>query len=195
MDEGNSPPNRRPLNPSKFQQAKRKPRRRLIAAICMALLITGLLLVGCGGGSKAPIPTISKEPTRDDIIQAVRRSVNGKTYQDTETQQEARWHTCSQIDVDRDPYMPHNPELARCPYEGARYTTYETVTDRVTRKCKSLPDAQFGWHVEKTSDNHWRVTQSGKEWRVRKLEGGSANVGDTVRVSSFRFLITTDGPC
>jgi hypothetical protein len=138
---------------------------------------------------ESPIPTFTTSPSREDVIQAVRRSVNGKTYSVPSSQQEQVSHTCSQIDVDFDPYMPNNPELAKCPYVGATYMTWETVNQSETRTCEALPDSDAGWYVEEISDNKWRVSLYASMWEVEKLDGASANVEDYVEVSGFVFVV------
>src|SRR5262245_12509935 len=94
---------------------------------------TGCRSVPSNGGHNSSSEPITSEPSRDDLIQAVRNDVNGKTYYRTSnkpvTRYERRPHSCSQFDVDRDPYMPRNPELARCPRVGATYWVNETITE------------------------------------------------------------------
>jgi len=167
-----------------------------ITAFIIVTMIAIVVLGGCGGGgSQPPIPTITADPSREDIIQAVRRSVEGKTYTVMTVRQESRLHTCSQYDVDFDPYMPRNPELAKCPYVGATYTTWESVTEPETRTCDSLPGPEYGWRVEELGNDRWRVSQSGSVWDVEKLDGSSASVGEVVRVSSFSFAIKPHQDC
>lgn len=158
-------------------------------------MLSSIVLIGCGGNDRPTIPTITTTPSREDIIQAVRRSVEGKTYLVTENQQESTLHTCSQIDVDLDPYMPHNPELAKCPYVGATYTTWETVTEHQTRNCESLPDPEYGWYVKEIGKDKWQVSLSGREWNVEKLDGASASAGEYIKVSGFTFAIQAYQDC
>jgi hypothetical protein len=100
------------------------------------------------------------------------------------------------MDVDFDPYMPHNPELAKCPYEGKTYTDWESVSRPETRTCPSLPEAnQPGWYVEDLGEDRWRVSRGGSTWDVEKIEGGAANVGDVIKVSSFAFAIKAHQAC
>lgn len=161
----------------------------------LIVFITVVVLTACGSKDSPSIPTITSDPTRTDIIEAVRDSVNGKTYTATIFRDEAVFHTCSQMDVDMDPYMPHNPELAKCPSVGATYTTWETYTEYETRTCEALPGPEYGWYVEELGDDKWRVTYSGSVWDVEKLEGGAASMGDTVHVSGFVFKITAYQDC
>ena len=172
-----------------------------IVAFVLVSLVVGLVLAGCGSNDEnsiatlpIPIPTFTKNPSQEDIIEAVRRSVNGKTYSVSvpSSRQESVEHTCSQMDVDLDPYMPHNPELARCPKVGATYKTWITVdeSETQTRTCEPLPEQDAGWHVEEAGDNKWRVSINGSTWDVEKLDGASANVGEYVAVSDFAFMVT-----
>jgi len=159
------------------------------------IILGSTVLVGCGGSNQPSIPTITTTPSREDIIQAIRRSVDGKTYSVTTEHQESQLHTCSQFDVDLDPYMPHNPELAKCPSVGATYTTWETVTGREAPSCQPLPDPEYGWYIEEVGQNRWRVSLSGSEWSVEKLDGASANAGDYIKVSGFSFAIQAYQDC
>jgi hypothetical protein len=92
------------------------------AAFISVLIVHGVN--GCSKGNRGPEPIIEAgdaEPSREDLIQAVRNSVAGKEYveQVAKTRsvphQEEVVHTCTQYDVDLDPYAKHNPELAKCP--------------------------------------------------------------------------------
>ncbi len=166
-----------------------------IATFIIFAMVAIVALSGCGGNDKPPIPTITKTPSREDIIQAVRRSVEGKTYRVMTERQESKLHTCTQFDVDLDPYMPHNPELAKCPYVGKTYTTWETVAEPETRTCKPLPGPEYGWQVEKLDDDRWRVSLSGSVWDVEKLDGASASAGEYIKVSSFTFAIQGAQDC
>jgi hypothetical protein len=176
--------------------------KRQVAAIAAFFIITTIAIVvlgGCGGGSggnnRPSRPAVTSDPSREDIIQAVRRSVQGKTYVVRTAEQEARTHICSQYDVDLDPYMPRNPELAKCPRVGATYTTWEPVSKQETRTCDALPSPEYGWYVEEINNNRWRVSHSGSVWDVEKRDGGSASVGEFVTVSGFSFLIKPHQDC
>lgn len=91
---------------------RRKSNTKAMTLFIIFAMLSSIVLIGCGGNDRPTIPTITTTPSSEDIIQAVRRSVEGRTNLVTENQQESTLHTCSQIDVDLDPYMPHNPKLA-----------------------------------------------------------------------------------
>lgn len=185
-------------NDRKAARSKRGLPAKALGVLIIFIILGSTVLVGCGGSNQPSvpsIPTITTTPSREDIIQAIRRSVDGKTYSVTTEHQESQLHTCSQFDVDLDPYMPHNPELARCPSVGASYTTWETVTERETRSCQPLPDPEYGWYVEEVGQNRWKVSLSGSEWSVEKLDGASASAGDYIKVSGFSFAIQAYQDC
>lgn len=163
--------------------------------IAMAFIAIGFVVSGCGGNKNVPVPTYTTTPSRKDIIQAVKRGVEGKTYTVSTSHEEPIIHRCSQQDVDFDPYMPHNPELAKCPSVGATYTEWKTVHENKTLQCAYLPNVDAGWYVESKGDDRWQVSISGSTWDVKKLNGASANTGDYVRVSSFTFMITPHQDC
>ena len=146
-----------------------------------------------GGGADADKPPITPEPSREDIIQAVRRSVEGKTYTENVSQQEPTTRMCSEMDVETDPYMPRNPELAKCPRVGAPYTTWQTVTKPEVRECKSLPGPESGWNVQALPPDRWRVSRGASVWDVEKTSG--RRVEKAVTVSSFTFAITPHQNC
>ncbi len=179
----------------------RLKRRIKMIVLLLVTIVIGLTVGGCGNDEEYPVPNYTTVPhyttvpSREDIIQAVRRSVEGNTYTVTSSRQERIIRTCSQIDVDFDPYMPGNPELAKCPRVGATYKEWETVYDSETRTCESLPNVDAGWYVEEIGDNKWRVSLSGSVWDVEKLDGASASVGDYVEVSGFTFKISSDQGC
>ena len=125
----------------------------------------------------------------------MRRSVEGKTYTVTTSRQEPKTHTCSEYDVDRDPYMPHNPELAKCPRVGATYTTWETVPERQTRRCEPLPGPEYGWHVQEAGADKWQVSLGGSVWDVEKLSGAATSAGKQITVSNFAFSINPHQDC
>jgi hypothetical protein len=121
--------------------------------------------------------------------------VNGKTYSDQVVKWETVTRHCSQIDVDMDIYMPNNPELAKCPEVGAVYYEEQSYTETVTKQCDSLPEPSSAWSVQETGSDKWRVGYGGDTWNVELVSGGSSSVGDTVQVSSFTFVITTNQAC
>jgi hypothetical protein len=182
------------------------------ASSILACIVTIALVTGCGnatnnGNHKSSSEPITTEPSQADLIQAVRNSVNGKTYSRTSTanrpvtRYERRPHTCTQFDVDRDPYMPRNPELARCPRAGHTYWTDEPVTETESQKvtetlqCPTLPGAEFGWSVVPAGDDTWRVSVNGSTWDVTKVDGGAVGVPGVVRVSKFTFTIKPHQNC
>lgn len=163
--------------------------------LCLMVLFVG----SCGHGGnetpKPPQPPVTTEPTRADLIQAVRNHVNGKTYNKTVTTYENRAHTCTQYDVDTDPYMPRNPELAKCPYVGKTYWRQETVTATQTQNCPSLPDDESSWSVTSVGNETWRVAFAGSVWDVHKVDGRAVSGEDAVRVSTFAFTIKAHQDC
>lgn len=149
-----------------------------------------------GNGNSTSPPTsgtepVRSEPTREEIIEAVRRGVNGKKYEETVYRQEQVTHTCTQQDVDLDPRMPNNPELAKCPRVGATYTRWERVPKTETRECPQLPTS--GWNVRKVREDHWRVSRGGSIWDVEKT--GGAAVEQVINVSGFSFSIAPHQKC
>jgi len=154
---------------------------------------------GCSKGStpppSEPTPPITHEPSNNDLIEAVRNNVAGKTYMESVSRTERRQHVCSQMDVETDPNAKHNPELARCPSVGHVYYTPVTTWVNEQRTCASLPGPQFGWSVMPLGENVWRVSQSGGSWDVEKLQGQAANAGNVIRLSDFSFAITAHQKC
>jgi len=170
-----------------------------ITLLATIFAITLALLDGCGGNVRThyvpSTPTVTATPSRENIIEAVRHSVEGKTHVVTAQRQEPQVHRCDQNDVDRDPYMPHNPELAKCPSVGATYTTWQTVTEHQTQRCEPLPGPEYGWHVQELGDDKWRVSLGGSSWDVQKLSGAAAKGPEQVNVSSFEFSINPHQDC
>jgi hypothetical protein len=123
-------------------------------------------------------------PTSEDIINAVRRSVSGKTYTVSTTKQERKAHYCGQKD-----------NSGRCPYAGAIYYTYAGVPVRETRTCNPLPEPQFGWSVQTAGEDRWRVINSGSAWDVEKTDGSATQAGELIRISRFAFRIHPHQDC
>lgn len=121
--------------------------------------------------------------------------MRGSTYTVTVYEQRQVTRRCSQLDVDLDPYMPRNPELAKCPRVGATYHEWESVPVQEQRDCQPLPATTSGWSVQPTGSDRWRASYGGSTWNVEKLSGGSASQGDTIRVSSFTFSIVPNQDC
>jgi len=140
-------------------------------------------------------PVITHEPSNNDLIEAVRNSVAGKTYAESVPRTEQQQHVCSQMDVETDPNAKHNPELARCPSVGHVYYTPVTTWVNEQRTCDSLPGAAVGWSVMPVREDVWRVSQSGSSWDIQKLEGQAANAGNVIRFSGFAFTITAHQKC
>jgi hypothetical protein len=179
--------------------------------VCFMTIPLVFFSTGCSspsnGDHKSSSEPITTEPSQADLVQAVRNSVNGKTYSRTSTaskpvmRYERRAHFCSQLDVDRDPYMPRNPELAKCPRVGHTYWTNEPVTETEpqtvteTLRCPTLPGPEFGWSVVQVSDDTWQVSVSGSTWDVTKVDGGAVGVPGVVRVSKFTFTIKPHQDC
>ncbi len=164
--------------------------RPSLTLICLAALASALL--AC---SESRSVTVTREPelARTDVIEAVRRGVAGKTYSETVYEQvEDSWR-CSQIDVDLDPYMPRNPELAKCSHVGDTYTVWESVASEELRSCPAAPDAEDpGWYVQALADDQWRVSHGSSRWTVTKLAGGWVGAEGVVTVSSYQFGIKAD---
>ena|ERR1700739_3521785 len=145
--------------------------------------------------TNAPKSDSSGEPSREDLIEAVRKSVEAKNYSESVPQSERRSHTCNQYDVDADPNAKNNPELARCPRVGATYWTTEPIYVNQSVHCQSLPGPQLGWTVNQRTSDSWLVSYSGSAWDVSKVEGTSVNQNDSVRVSKFSFFVTAHQKC
>jgi hypothetical protein len=167
----------------------------VIFATAVALMTAGCRSCADNGSPQRndDSATVRSEPSREHIIEAVRRSVDGKKYEETVYRREQVTRICSQQDVDLDPYMPRNPELAKCPRAGARYTTWENVPRRETRECASLPGTESGWNVQEVARNRWRVSLGGSVWDVENKEGAAVEQG--VKVSTFLFAITPHQKC
>lgn len=163
-----------------------------VQVIAFVALAAGVLVAGCGDkGSKV----VSTTPTRTDVIEAVQKSVSGKTYTATVYKIVPTTKFCTEIDVDLDPYMPHNPELAKCPYAGKAYVVQDSVALQETRKCAALPGASdSGWYVEDRGDGRWMVSRNASSWDVEKVSGGSVSL-PVVKVSGFTFTIDADQDC
>ena len=176
-------------------RARGRPARLFVLLCLLAVVILSACEDNSSSSSKPPV--VSKEPSENDITEAVRRSVNGKTYQVETTKQRNAYRTCSQQDVDLDPNMPRNPELARCPRVGHRYQVTESYTVTETRRCSSLPQAgaEYGWRVADNGKDRWRVSNTGRVWDVSLLGGGAVNIEDAVKVSSFTFKIEPHQDC
>ena len=167
-----------------------RPRLALIYSAVLAGAVTA-----CSDAGGEPV-TVTGDPTRADVIEAVRLGVAGKTYTETAYGEVPRSRTCSQIDVDLDPYMPGNPELATCSYVGDTYTVWDSVTSQEVRSCPAPPDADdSGWYVESLADDQWRVSHGTSRWMVSKLAGGAVGVEGAVTVSSYQFGVQADRVC
>lgn len=180
--------------------------RKLVAVACF------ILAMAAGGCSRRPSSKHTEqiqpefgEPSREDLIEAVRNSVAGKSYTETVQQTksvprtERRAHTCTQYDVDLDINAKRNPELAKCPHAGATYWVDETVyvnetTDvPQTRICESLPGPESGWSVMPSGNDTWRVSYAGKSWDVKKES--FKGVPGAVSIKRFEYTIKSNQPC
>jgi hypothetical protein len=176
-------------------------------AICFPVFaMVAVLTSSCSRNVTSEIHPESQEPANEDLIEAVRNSVAGKTYTTSAhvarsvagTTRESR--TCTQYDVDADPNAKNNPELARCPRVGATYwvvvptTVAETTDVPETRNCESLPGPQYGWTVEPTGNDTWRVSYGGKSWNVEK-KSFNAQSAPGMNSKRYEFAVTTDQPC
>lgn len=137
---------------------------------------------------------IEEGPARDDLINAVRYSVESKTTVQKSPQRRGVQHSCTQYDVDLDPNAKRNPELARCPRVGAIYETFDTVYVDQAVRCVSLPAPSPAWNVSQLRPDSWRVTYGGSSWIVTKLNG-SANNASGIRISSFYFSVVANQAC
>lgn len=172
-----------------------RDRRRRTLGLALSVAVSLMVLSGCSWDKDTNEPLITAEPSRSDLIQAVRNSVRGKTYTMEVPEQRAVQHTCSQVDVDLDIHAKHNPELARCPHVGATYQTQETVYVSQLQPCQEPSGSDDSWSVNEMGEDTWHVSQAGRVWIVRKIEGSSANIGDIVRVSGFAFAIEPQQAC
>jgi hypothetical protein len=189
------PPNMRTAPSARYTHARQ--------IVSCAVVLLFIFLVSCSKAkssadqeqTRALTPQSSDEPSREDLIEAVRRSVEAKSYSESVPQSQRWSHACSQYDVDVDPYAKENPQLARCPYVGATYWTTETIYVNQFVHCQTLPGPQFGWTVNPRTSDSWLVSHSGSAWDVSKVEGTSANQGESVHVSKFSFLVVPHQKC
>jgi len=135
-----------------------------------------------------PKPQASSQPSRDELIEAVRSSVNGKTYPETVLKPQEQTRPCTPTD--------------------ARYHTYGCVTGgtyRVTvqvptteyRPCPTLPGPDPSWNVQSLGNNKWRVSRTTSRWDVEQTAGSPAKAGGAVTAGSFSFSIVPapNQPC
>jgi hypothetical protein len=151
-----------------------------------------------GKNKKVPKVTISDNPSRDDLIRAVRNHVSGKTYSKTTYERRQISRTCSQVDVDLDIHAKRNPELARCPYVGATYWYSKNVPVQKKYNCRMPPPPGHNWYVQKISSNKWRVSNSGSKWDLIKISSKSVGVDViyiNVRGSRNAFRIYAHQDC
>jgi hypothetical protein len=153
-----------------------------LAAITFFLAINCISIGFPQVGKAWEIPQFfTKKPSNQDLIQAVRSYVNGKTRTETQTyteqvtEMQPERHSCTQTQVDADPHATSNPELAKCPHFGATYEKLvpvnvpETRTRTVIQKCETL--SEYGWNVQKLDNDTWRVSHSRGVWDVNKVKG------------------------
>lgn len=166
-------------------------RLRMLQIVSCSLVVMSGAFVSCSTHLERTDTAKSdstSEPSREDLIEAVRKSVEGKKYSESVPESQRKQHTCSQYDVDTDPNAKHNPELARCPHVGATYWTTETTYVNNSLPCQTLPGPQSGWTVSQRTNDSWRVSYSGSSWDVAKTSGTSVNEQDSVSVSKFAFF-------
>lgn len=165
----------------------------LIAALFVAIVISA-----CGN---SPSVSISLEPSKENIVDAVLTSASGsytttETHTEWDTEQVTR--TCTQMQVETDPYMPNNPELAKCLAVGATYTETQSVPREVrktvSRPCPALPQAASAWSVIEVGNDEWQAAAGGGAWTVKLVMGGSVSA-EVISVSGFSFLIDTTAVC
>jgi hypothetical protein len=183
-----------------------RPRSRSILMGLILIMTMAIVIAACRDNGREPSRD-GQEPSREDLIQAVRNHVNGKSYNKTVTKNkrvtkyESRPHRCTEEDVARDPHMPRNPELADCPRVGAidwrdePVTVTEPVAVTETHTCSSLPGPEAGWSVTSTGNDTWRVSHGGSAWDVTKADGRADGVEGVVRVSEFAFKIKPHQDC
>ena len=126
--------------------------------------------------------TTSVNPSRYDLIRAVRNHVAGKTYTKTIYERRRISRTCSQTDVDFDYHAKRNPELAKCTYVGATYWDWKNVAVKKRYNCKTPPSSDHGWNIRKISANKWRISNYGSTWDLTKISSNSVGV-DIIYIS------------
>ena len=134
-------------------------------------------------------------PTQSDLIEAVIQAAAGETTVRTKYRQVQTSHVCSDMDVARDPYMPKNPELARCPRRGHRYNVSHSEPYQEQVACPHVPDSKGAWSVVKLGEDHWRISTGGRSWQVAKLSGSQTPPGNVVQLSSFRLSVVAEHGC
>lgn len=141
-----------------------------------------------------PSVVIARGPDKADLIRAVQGHLGAKTYTEYVVRRVAKRRYCSQYDVDRDPYMPRNPELAKCPRIGASYTVYQDERVPEERNCPEPSGGSAAWSVTDLGNDHWRVATGGSSWVVRLISGQKSSVGSTT-ASDFRYQISANQGC
>ena|SRR5687767_12906635 len=136
------------------------------------LLTCLLLAVSC---DNPPTTDPPDEPSREDVINAVRNSVSNKTYPETVRR------NCTPSDV--------NAKFHGCLSLGQTYPVTEY------RRCPPLPGPDASWSVQEQGDDKWRVSRAGSVWDIHKESGGGANAGGVTQVSKFSFTITPHQKC
>jgi hypothetical protein len=194
-----------PIRPAERDAARsHSPRRPRFG---VALLIA-FLSVACDGkqtaSSRRPTAqSVSDEPSTEELINAVRSYLSSKMMVEQRGPNDVpgHWvserHSCSQLDVDRDPYMPQNPELAKCPRVGAVRETRLWKAGESTHASKlpcPVPAAGPGWDV-RTSGDDWEITYGGRRWKLRKASGSAVGVEGVVRVAAFVLSVTSFQEC
>jgi len=209
---------------SHFRRSRVKRHVTLILRFSIVAAFASGWLDGCGRRDETPAASTSEipatsatetssataPPSREDVIQAVRRSVEGKTHTVVTRHQQPKRHTCSQLDVDRDRHMPRNPEKARCPRVGATYLGFETVTESHAEACDPVPRPGQSLSVEAVGRDKWIVSdgvqlpttkpgetafRSTGTWAVEKHDSTSSSPGQQVTVSGFVFTIKANQEC
>jgi len=133
------------------------------------------------------------EPTRDELIDAVKRAAQSETTVATKYRQVPQTRYCSQMDVATDPHMPSNPELARCPYAGKPVVQFISEPYRETVSCPPVPDMAGAWSVVQLREDHWRVSVNGRVWMVDKLSGEAHGVGTLITSRRQELMISSKG--
>lgn len=158
-------------------------------------------------GETAPAVAVRREPSNDELIDAAVHAASADTTTRVRYRTASEQRSCTEMDVATDPYMPHNPELARCPEVGRRYTvtTQEPYQEQV--KCPAPPREHQYWSVNPAGENVWRVSSGGRSWTVTQqggaavttVQGEGSSVPSSsnreVKVSDFVFSVISDQGC
>ena len=167
----------------------------------LLLLVSLFMFSSCSSvWDNLPFANNSGEARNSDIVQAIRSASNGRSYVITKPRIEELTYICSQQEVDADPYMPNHPQLAKCPYVGARYDAWYSFDISTTHTCVNLPSWDSGgWYLHALGENSWTVNYGSSSWDVYLLNSTSAELplGEnfTVQVSGLSFRVYPNQNC